>query len=81
VLLPALGIGAAAISCELLPVTFACAAATGALCLLRVGLQPWYSDLPLAGFGRWVTAVFLALAFGGGVAVAGVVVAIFSCAD
>ena len=51
------------------------------LWLLRVGLQPWYSDAPLAGVGRWGTAVFLGLAWAFGVAVGGVVVAIFHCAD
>lgn len=35
--------------------------ATGALWTLRVALQPWYSDLPLAGFARWITGAFLGL--------------------
>jgi hypothetical protein len=51
------------------------------LWFFRVGFEPWYSDAPLAGVARWGTATLLGLFWGFGVAVGGIIVALFACGD
>ena len=79
VLLPGVGIAAPAISCSLLPLGLAFACATGLLALLRIGFEPWYSDLPLAGYARWVTAPFVGFVSAAGVAVGALIVDAVVC--
>jgi hypothetical protein len=81
VVLPLCGVCAPLMTCSdtFWSIALGFALATGLLWLLRVGFQPWYSDLPLAGLARWATAVFLGACVTGAVLFGAYLVAALHC--